>query len=118
MLNVGGADYDESVERGWWLEGRGGTNVEEMEQVVFPTEDEDGSVLANRDVAAANGDRPLATLGGFPPPPPAGASGIDDDELPPPRVDSPHLEFGSVPGVIGECRRLRTMRSLRWPPTS
>ena len=31
VLNVGGEDYDESVERDWWLEKRGGANVEEME---------------------------------------------------------------------------------------
>ena len=30
MLNVGGADYDEMVERGWWLERWGGRNLEQM----------------------------------------------------------------------------------------
>ena len=58
VLNVGGAIYDESVERGWWLE-RGGANVEEKEQVVFPAEDEDGSTPPSRDVAAANGCRTI-----------------------------------------------------------
>ena len=30
----------------------------------------------------------------------------------------PHLEFESVLGVTGECRRLGTMRFSRWPQTS
>ena len=47
VLNVGGADYDEAVKRGWWLERRGGRNLEEIETVVFPA-DEDGAV-ANED---------------------------------------------------------------------
>ena len=93
VLNVGGADYDESVGRGWWLGRRDGNNVEEMETVVFPAENEDGEAPLGGVVAAANGDAPPAVSDGPPPPPPPppppDADGNDDDDLPPllPSVD-------------------------------
>lgn len=37
VLNMGGADYEEAVERGWWLERRGRRNLEEMETRGLPS---------------------------------------------------------------------------------
>lgn len=63
MLNVGGAHYDEKVKRGWWLERWGGRDLEEMETVVLPAENEEGNAPADKDWPVANGDGPSAVLG-------------------------------------------------------
>ena len=70
-----GADFDEGVERGWWLERRGKRNPEEMETAVFPAEYEDGDALADED----GPDKPLAVLGGAPTSSPPEVGGTNDD---------------------------------------
>ena len=109
VLNVGGADYNESVESGWWMGERRGEKVfERMEPVVFSAELEDRDAPVAGDAAVVNGDGPRAISDGPPPPPPPDLGGIDDDdlsprlrtgsddddddnEIPPPRV--PHVSF-------------------------
>ena len=96
VLNVEGADYDESVEGGWWLKCRGGDKLEEMEKVEFPAENADGDVPAAGDEEVEDGDALPAVLGGLPPPPPPpppphaddvddvdDVDDGDDDDLPP-----------------------------------
>ena len=88
VLNVGGADYDEWVESGWWPgEKRGKKMFAGMESVVFLAELEDGDALAAKDMSTANGDgSPAASDGLSPPPPPCSlpdSSGVDADDLPP-----------------------------------
>ena len=66
-------------------------NLEGMEPVVFPVEQEDGDAIAASNAAIANGDRLPAVLDGTPSPPPPPSlllpppysQDIDDDVLPP-----------------------------------
>lgn len=85
---MGGADFVEAVKRGWWLERRGGRNVEEMETVVSLAEYEDGDAPADEDGVVANRDVPIAVPGGLPAPPPPNASGNNDDDRLPPLLSS------------------------------
>ena len=66
VSNVGRPDYDEAVERGWWLERRGG-NLVEMVMVVFPTEFKDASKVVSKfgTAKAKVVSTPLETRGTF-----------------------------------------------------
>ena len=72
VLNVGGASFDETVGKSWWLGSQPGV-AERMEREPFP--DEEGEVADDGEVPVAAGDGPP------PPPPPAddGDEGGDDD---------------------------------------
>ena len=106
--------------------------MEEMEEVVFPAKDEDGSVPASGDVAVANGDGPPSASDGplahpLPLPLPAQMTlmMMSYPQVCHPTMMTmskmsivPHLEFESGPGVTRECRRLGEMIFSRWPQTS
>jgi len=105
VLNVGGADFDESVERSWWLEQKGEGHLEEMGPVDFPAEPEDGDAPAGEQAGAADGGEP-PPLSPSPTPPPVGGYEDGEEELPPLYEDDSDDEHEDGDGSPIPMRRM------------
>ena len=81
VLNVGAAEFDEGVGRGWWMGGLGEGSLPGMETVEFPDVEGDGDLPAGDGEGAGPPAFPGGPAGGVQPPAGDGAGGENSEDF-------------------------------------